>query len=115
MQGEYLRKGIAMLKLSEIKEPKLEITFPDGQVKSFDPWELGEKIFKTQSDAANPMTDFDAVRLAMGLPTQAAVDAAPDPKPFTLSRHMTVEIQAAIAELTAECAAVKKLKSLSRN
>lgn len=87
--------------LSDAAEPKLKLKFPDGTIREFDYWEIAEKIEARVRELAKDnnvtlATTFDAVRSAVGLPTQADVDAAPDPKPATLDRASCMKVNATV-------------------
>lgn len=105
----------APFKLSAVKEPKFQLETPDGKIHEFDPWEVGEKIDGAikLSDGA-PAVSFDRVRIAFGFPSQADADAAPDPKPYTPTRHACIALQAALADFVANLSEVKKLSAHSQ-
>ena len=104
---------IAHLKLADANEPKLSIELPDGSKRDLDPWEVAEKIeagmrAAVKAEDATLHRTFDEVRKACGFPTQAEVDAAEEPKPFTLSRNHCMKIQGAVNRFVEGFEAAKK-------
>ncbi len=91
----------APIKLVDASEPKIVLELPDGATRNLDPWEVAEKIEAgirqaVKEEAATLARTFDVIRQAVGLPTQAEVDAANDPKPITLSRNACMKLQGAV-------------------
>ena len=102
------------LKMKEIVEPTIALELGDGSIRNLDPWAITEMI---EAAARNDKfaegvtmfsTIFDGVRKLAGFPTQAEVDAAAEPKPTTLSRHMCMEIKRMAEEFTAKFGEAKK-------
>lgn len=104
------------MKLTDIKEVKYTLQVGE-EVRSYDPWETVEKMDKYAKEHGNvEWVAFDAVRHAFGFPLQAEVDAVTEgEKPFTLSRHQALEIQADLGTFIQNLPVTKKNLSLMRS
>jgi hypothetical protein len=100
------------LKLTAITDPKYQIELPSGEVRDIDPWKFSKDV--EEYGAKDSSSTYDAIRKAAGFPTQAEIDAhveTPEsPKPFTLSMHQCMEIQANILEFIDGLDVSKKLQ-----
>ena len=61
----------------EVPEPKFNVKMPDGEIKSFDPFDLFEKLNEqmnrpADAAAANPTADAEKVREVFGFPSKAS-------------------------------------------
>ena len=104
------------IKLTEIKEPRFQIELPDGTVREYDPWEMTAKLADAEKASVDIEQSFDLTRSAFGFPVAADVAAAKAsgaPVPFTLTRHQTVAVKAALGEFLKELDVSKKLSALS--
>ena len=105
------------LKLNEIKDPVFEVDLGNGDVRRYDPFAIAEKMETVKNvDGSEPNSSegYDRIRTIFGFPTQAEYDAAPEPKPFTPSRHQVQWLSASIGEFIANLAVSKKIQELSR-
>jgi hypothetical protein len=97
----------------KLTDPIFEAEFPNGDVKKYDPWAISEKL---ESLSGKPSVEvYDEIRKAFGFPTQSEVDATPEgtDKPYTLTRHQALEIQAAVFEFIKGLDVSKKMKAMS--
>jgi hypothetical protein len=88
------------IKLNEITTPVLPILLPDGTLKEFDLYEVGERLHAI--DATDPTTGevdlpklYDAVRAAFGFPAAAA---ATEGGAFTLTRAQCQTLKVTVME-----------------
>lgn len=88
-----------MLKLSEIKEPRFEVQIGDGEVKSFDPWELSGKLEQAGKLDSSIDGQVKAVREATGIEQ--------------LTPHACMILVATLGEFVAGLDVTKKLKALN--
>ncbi len=94
---------MATIKLTEIVEPELIITLPDGTERSYSFWDLGRKIEQgmrcaIKDDDATLGRTFDVVRKAFGFPTAAEREAVLENKPFTLTPAQCMAMQRQVNE-----------------
>lgn len=103
------------LDLRPLKSPEMQVMLPNGEKKTFDLYELNEKLAKvtvpeTDDGGADLGPYYDAIRAAFGFPSEAFVATAMgeprssgdnSPEPFTLSRHHCEVLKTTVYERVA--------------
>lgn len=103
---------MAVIELSEIKNPLIQVKLPNGETRDYDVWDITEKLEKEYRKAGSKDEDatfadnFDAVRLAFGFPTAAEAKTKGE---FTLAQQHCQALRAAVNDVLEKDQFVKKL------